>query len=419
VRDARDSSAAPATPGEAEPALRARIGAAPWVLSTYFAEGLPFSIVRQISSEYLTSMGARPETIGATSLYGLAWNFKWLWSPFVDRHGTLRRWLLALQALVGLAITAVAWPAGQRDTGGVLRVLVVVALLAATHDIAIDGFYLDALDKRGQAAFSGLRIAAYRAALLVGKTLLVLAGALQAAGWDRAASWRASFLAAGAGLVLLAAVHALALPRPPPRRAEAGPPPVYREAFVTFLRQPSVVVSLGFILLFKAGDALMFAMNAPFLRDLGFGDLMRGVVGTAGMIAGIGGSIAGGATIARYGLRRTLRPIAALQSAAILLYVGLAVARPGMGAVGAVAVIEQLVGGIGDSALAVFLMRRCAKEHKAAHFAIGSALMSLASTGAGWLSGYVLAGHRFPTLFLLAFAVSLPGAALAWVVPQE
>jgi MFS transporter, PAT family, beta-lactamase induction signal transducer AmpG len=414
---------APPTPPDALPAPApastwARLAAAPWVASTYFAEGLPYSIVRQLSSELFTSFGMSPKTIGATSLYGFAWNFKFLWSPLIERHGTLRRWLLALQALLGLTVMAVAWAAGRRDLGGVAKILVVAAFLAATHDISIDGFYLEALEKGSQAALAGPRIAAYRAALLAGKGLLMLAGALQALGWDRADAWRATFVAAGAALVLLAGAHALVLPRPA-RIETAGPRPRYVEAFVTFLRQPHIAVSLVFILLYKAGDSLMFAMNAPFLKSLGFNDLARGTLGTAGLCAGMAGGLLGGGAIGRYSLRRALRPIVAVQSLAILLYVALAAAHPRPAAVWVVAVAEQLAAGIGDAALAVFLMKRCSKEHKAAHFAIASALMSVTATVAGVSSGFVLERVGFPTFFAIAFAASLPGLGLAWMVPED
>ena len=390
------------------------------MLSTYFAEGLPFSIVRQLSSEFFTSLGTRPETIGATSLYGLAWNFKLLWSPLLDRHGSLRRWLLGAQALLGLVVMAVAWRAGEGDLGGVAKLLVVAAFLAATHDVAIDGFYLEALDKRAQTQLAGLRIAAYRAALLAGKGLLMLAGALQLMGWGHGAAWRATFLAAGTVLVALAGAHALVLPRSAQRRAEAGPSPGgYAAAFVSFLAQPAASVSLPFIVLYKAGDSLMFNMNAPFLRGLGFDDLARGTPGTAGLVAGMGGALAGGAAIARYGLSRTLRPIVAVQSLAILLYVAIAAVRPGMAAVSVVALVEQLAAGVGDSALAVFLMRRCSTEHRAAHFAIASALMSVTSTAAGVASGFLVSRLGYPGFFAVAFAASLPGVALAFVVPKE
>lgn len=402
-----------------QPSSWARVRAAPWVLTTYFAEGLPFAIVRQLSSEYLTSMGVSPKEIGATSLYGLAWNLKLLWSPLIDRYSTIRRWLIVTEALLGLAVLALAWPAGLRHTDVVWRVIIVVALLAATHDIAIDGFYLEALDKDTQARFSGLRVAAYRVAMLAGKGLLVLAGVLQGIGWDKAASWRITFLAAGAAMLLLAAGHAMALPRPADKRATDAPPPRYADAFVSFLQQPKIAASLAFIIAYKAGDALMFAMNAPFLKSLGFGDLLRGGVGTAGMIASITGSIVGGATIARYGQKRALGPIAIGQSLAILLYVALAAVRPGMLAVGVVAVLEQLAGGVGDAALAVFLLRRCSPTHKAAHFAIASALMSVASTGAGVASGFLLERLGYPVFFLLAFVASLPGVILTWFVPKE
>jgi PAT family beta-lactamase induction signal transducer AmpG len=394
------------------------VAAAPWVVSTYFAEGLPFSIVRQLASEFFTSMGTKPEAIGATSLYGIAWNLKLFWSPLLDRHGTLRRWLLVVQALLGLTIVAVAWPAGNGDLGGVAQLLVVAAFLAATHDVAIDGFYLEALDPTAQAGLAGLRTSAYRIALLAGKGLLALAGALQIAGFARTSAWRTTFCVAGVALVVLAGVHALALPTPT-RRALTGPKPRYVDAFISFLKQPKAAVSLAFIILYKAGDAPMFAMNAPFLRSLGFGDLARGALGTAGMVASISGAIAGGAAIARFGLPRTLRPIVAVQGAAILLYVALAVVRPGAAAVSAVAVVEQLAAGIGDSALAVFLMRRCSREHKAAHYAIASALMSVMATGAGVSSGYLVSRLDYPLFFALAFAASLPGVVLAWFVPQD
>jgi PAT family beta-lactamase induction signal transducer AmpG len=389
------------------------------VVSTYFAEGLPFSVVRQLSSEFFTSLGASPEKIGATSLYGLAWNLKLLWSPLVDRHGTIRRWLVGVQAALGLAVLGVAWFAGQSDLGGVAQVLVVAAFLAATHDVAIDGFYLEALDKRTQTEFVGLRILAYRAALFAGGGLLLLAGALQRLGWERSAAWRAMFAGGGAILVLLAGVHAVALPRSPPRRAPEGTAPRYVDAFVSFLRQPKVAVSLAFIVLYKAGDSIMFAMNAPFLKNLGLDDMARGAVRMAGLGASVGGSMTAGPVIARYGLRRTLRPIAAVQSLAILLYVALAVIRPGPAAVSVVAVVEQLAAGVGDSALAVFLMRRCDKSHKAAHFAIGSALMTVTMTAAGVSSGFMLSRLGYPSFFAVAFAASLPGVALSWLVPQD
>lgn len=393
---------------------------APWVLTTYFAEGLPFTIVRQLSGEYLTSMGASPQTITSTSLFGFAWNLKLLWSPLVDRYSTIRRWLVATEAILGVVIIALAWSAGRGALDMAMRVLWVAAVLAATHDIAIDGFYLEALDKDQQALFSGVRIPAYRGALLAGKGLLVLAGVLQVAAWERASAWRVVFLVAGGMLVLLAGVHAWMLPSPRASAPASSAPPVrYLDAFASYLKQPKVAWSLLFIVLYKAGDAMMFAVSAPFLKSLGFGDLLRGSVGFVGVIASMITSIVAGGVVAVYGLRRTLTPIAIVQSFAILLYVGLALLRPGAVVVAVVAIVEQVAGAVGDAALAVFLMRRCLPSHKAAHFAIGSALMSVAATLVGFRSGALVTAIGYPLFFAIAFAASLPGVILTRFVPKE
>jgi PAT family beta-lactamase induction signal transducer AmpG len=392
------------------------------VASTYFAEGLPYSIVRQISSQYFTAMGASLAAIGNTSLLGLAWNAKLLWAPLLERYGTRRRWLWAFEAILGLLVLAMAGPAGARDLPSVWKMLVAAAFLAATHDIAVDGFYLEALEKKAQTELSGLRVAAYRAAMLTGNGLLVvLAGRT---------SWRTCFLVAGGLLLLLAAVHAAMLPAPAAAEStraastegNEGARPAgraYVEGFTSFLRQPRIGASLAFIALYNAGDQLMFNMSAPFLRDLGLGTELRGRVGTVGTLASITGSMVGSAAVARFGLRRLMTPIAVGQSLAIVAYVALSVSRLGTLAVGAVAVFEQLAAGVGGSVFVVFLMRRCAKEHRAVHFAIASSLMSIVATGAGPTAGYLAGRLGYPLFFAVAFAASLPGVALTFLVPHE
>jgi PAT family beta-lactamase induction signal transducer AmpG len=379
------------------------------VASTYFGEGLPYSMVHQVAQELFTSFGASLSAIGHTALYGLAWNFKFTWSPLVDVYGTTRRWVIGAQILLGFALLALAEPAQRGALGQVAWGLVLVSVLAATQDVAVDGFYLEALPQKQQAALSGLRVGAFRAAMLVGKGgLVILAGV--------AGGWRWSFVAAAAMMLLLGAAHAFFLPRP--AVAATAMKKRFVQAFVSYFRQPGVALGLAFILTYRAGDAMMFAMGSPFLRDFGFGTAARGVVsGLAGTTCSIGGAMLGGMVIAKLGLERTLRPIAIVQSLAILIYAWLAWARPGWTAVVASVLVEQVAAGIGTAALMVFLMRRCSGEYKASHFAVGSALMSLATTVAGTVSGDIAERIGFFRFFLLAFAASIPGVVLSFFVP--
>ena len=62
------------------------------------------------------------------------------------------------------------------------------AFFAATHDISIDGYYMEALDKDGQAKFVGYRTMAFRVAWLTGPLVIVTVGTNF--------SWFLAFLAA-------------------------------------------------------------------------------------------------------------------------------------------------------------------------------------------------------------------------------
>lgn len=407
---------------------RGALATSAWVSSTYFAEGLPYSLVHQVATQYFTAMRASLESIGLLSLYGLAWNLKFLWSPLVDLFGAARRWLVVLEALLAIVIGIVAWPAQDGALHVVAKALVLFAVMAATHDIAIDGFYLKVLPSRSQAAYAGLRVAAYRVALLAGNGVLVwIAGKV---------SWKACFLTGAALLGALSLAHHMFLPaighqvlpaRDPTasrdgtaQQQPATAPPRFVEAFVSFFRQPDTWLAVPFILLFRLGDAMMFSMSTPLLRDLGLDTAKRGLVsGVAGTVVGIAGAMLAAPVMARRGLHRTLAPIALVQAGALPIYLLLAATRPALPIIVISVLAEQLAAGIGTAGFSVFLMRRCAGQYKAAHFAIGTALMSVAATASGSISGYLARAVGYAAFFSIACVAALPGVVLSFAIAQR
>jgi PAT family beta-lactamase induction signal transducer AmpG len=401
----------------AAPVLGGAVAAAswrafPWVATTYFAEGLPFSLVHQVSSQVLVALGSSPSAVGLTALYGLAWNFKFLVGPLVDGLGTLRRWIVALEVALAVGAVGLSFAAGARDAGAVARIFVAIAVMAAVHDVATDGFYLAALPPREQAALSGLRVAAYRAAMLFANGALVILAGLT--------SFRLSFIVAAAVLAGLAFAHRRFLPHVEPDEAAAARKPAFADAVRSFLAKESFAATLLFLLLFRAGDAMLFAMNAPFLSSLGLDTSARGVLqGIVGTAFSITGAVLGGVLISRRGLRSTLLPIAALQSSALVLYFALAATRPPFAVVCVLSTLEQLAAGIGTAGLTVFILERSRGDHKAAHFAFATALMTVATTIAGSVSGYVVEAVGFASFFAIAFAASVPGVVFARFVPKD
>ena len=167
-----------------------------WAFTTYFAEGLPYTVVRMVSSVFFfRDMRVSLEAIKLTSLFGIPWVIKFLWGPLIDQYGTKRKWILVMQFLLVLLFMLVAGtsslPSGVKVIAGLLFV---GAFLSATHDIAIDGYYMEALDKREQAKFVGYRVMVYRLAMMAGTGIIVTIGTTL--------SWFVAFSAAGVFLGL-------------------------------------------------------------------------------------------------------------------------------------------------------------------------------------------------------------------------
>jgi MFS transporter, PAT family, beta-lactamase induction signal transducer AmpG len=387
-----------------------------WVLATYFGEGLPWSVLHQMGTEFLTATGASLTQISSTSLLHLAVTFKFLWSPVVDFFGTKRRWVVATQVILGFGMFALGRATAAHGYALFWLVAGAFSIVHATHDIACDGFYMRALDRHDQALHSGTRMAGYRAAMYVGSSLLVKLAAH--------VSWLVAFSAAGAIMLGVAVLNALTMPHvaegdaPTARAQEASPRVALGDLFKSFFVQPQAARVLAFMFLYRLGDIMMFAMSKPLLKDLGVDTSHRADLNGIGILATVIGALTGGWFVARWDLRRTLAPILYLQNFAILLYVALAVFRPSYSTIAAFVIIEQLVAGAGASGQTVFLMQRSRGLFSASHYAFATAIVSLGSTLSGFISGPLNQHFGHPIFFMIAFVASWPALVLVWFVPK-
>jgi PAT family beta-lactamase induction signal transducer AmpG len=151
-----------------------------------------------------------------TSWLYLPWVIKMLWGPMVDMYGTRSNWVVYTQLILACCLGASALSfTGQHFFAISLLSFAAGAFISATHDIAVDGFYMLALSKPDQAFFVGIRSMFYRFAMIFGTGFLVFrAGKLQEAGNSAAASW-GTMLTISAGLFLaLFVYHKFMLPYP-------------------------------------------------------------------------------------------------------------------------------------------------------------------------------------------------------------
>ena len=94
------------------------------MLTLGFAAGLPLLLVLGTLSFRLREAGIDRATIGYLSWVGLAYGFKWVWAPLVDRLplplltawlGRRRSWLLLAQAMVITGLLGMAFSNPQQS----------------------------------------------------------------------------------------------------------------------------------------------------------------------------------------------------------------------------------------------------------------------------------------------------------------
>lgn len=437
----------------AEPTRSKRTGL--WVSTTYFAEGLPYMIVRWMSGVYFTDIGAKESVLGYLNWLGIPWNFKFLWASLVDMFGTRRRWLIGVELLLSVLMLLLAWltslgPTGQGSASQpvttlswpelqaaidpstglthatvvtlIVGLFVLMAFVAATNDIATDAFYMEGIpDRDEQAAYSGLRVFAYRIAVVFARTALI--------GFS---AWYQGFACAGLIMFALFVWHFFVAPRFASDGAKPlGERPAYLlqfgRAFGSYLQQERIAVILLFVITYKFGDEIMFSMNTAFLmREL---QVTRGQMqwlgGGVGMVSTAFGAVLGGVLIKRFGFKRAVWPLTLTMNLSVWVYVLLAQAKPNGSELSGIALIsvahgfEYFAAGLGNAVITVFLLYTCKLEFKAAHYAIGTALMSVPGNFLGGFAGQFVETYGYVALYLVAFASSLPSMFLLLRLPLD
>jgi PAT family beta-lactamase induction signal transducer AmpG len=402
-----------------------------WVSTLYLAEGLPYVLVNTVSVVLYKRLGLPNETTAwVTSWLYLPWVVKPLWGPVVDVLKTKRVWIVAMQLLLGagLACVALAIPA-PHALQLTLAGFWLVAFSSATHDIAVDGFYMLGLAQHEQAVFVGIRSAFYRIGMVAGQGgLVVLAGWLERR-MTVTHAWSIAFGVSAAAFIAFALYHQLLLPRPEEDRAAdvADVTGVLRrllDVFALFFKKEGIVVIVAFLLLYRFAEAQLVKLISPFLLDprsaggLGLSTEALGLTyGTVGVLALVVGGVLGGWVISRHGLKAWLWPMVLAIHLPDLAYVLLSQLQPsGYALVNVLVAVEQFGYGFGFTAYALFMIKVSEGPYKTAHFALCTGLMALGMMLPGLFSGAIQHALGYRGFFLWVMVSTVPGFLVAALV---
>ena len=382
-----------------------------------FASGLPLALTGSTLQAWLTQAGVEVKTLGALTLVGLPYTFKFLWAPLVDRFPLSRRsrrrgWLVATQFMLALACLALAYSDPATELSRIVAVALLIACASATQDIAADAYRAEALPTAQRGLGAGISVAGYRVAMIVsGAGALVLADRL---GFATSFIVVAALFAANI-IITLVAAEPRDLPSSPTTLAEA-----FSTQLWSLFSRPGMLGFCALIALYKLGDAFAGSLTMTFLlRGQGFSLTEIGSIYKAlGVTATIAGGVFGGVWLSRLGLYRSLLLFGVLQAVTNAGFWGLAsVGKSLMGMIAVVA-LENFSGGMGTSALLALLMALCDRRYTATHFALLSAIASLARVFVGVPAGQVAASGWAP-FFAWSVVWSVPGLVIVWAMRRR
>ncbi len=406
-----------------------------WIPTLYFAQGIPYFIVNNISVMMFTKMGVpNGEMALFTSLLYLPWSLKPFWSPFVDIFKTKRWWTISMQILMSLAFILLTLTIPRPDVEMIasgqtpismftvtLLLFVVTAFASATHDIAADGFYMLALSTGDQAQFVGIRSTFYRLASIFGQGVLVwLAGVIESNSGDIPNSWRITMLVTAVIFSLVTLYHTFVVPRPAGDTSSLkdDKPSVgaifaeFGRTFKTYFMKPGVVLAIVFMLLYRLPEAFLLKLCMPFLvaaREVGGLGMSTANVGlaygTIGVIFLTVGGILGGIYASRVGLKKSIWVMAACMTLPCLTFVYLSMFQPtNIVAISTAIAIEQFGYGFGFTAYMLYMMYFSDGEFKTSHYAICTAFMALSMLLPGMVAGYIQEAIGYVNFFWMVMA---------------
>ena len=383
-----------------------------------FSSGLPLSLLTTTLQAWYSVSGMSVLATGMLSLVGLPYLYRMFWGPILDRYalcplGRRRSWMLLTQLMLLLGFNGFAWLSPIESPQWMAFFALILALISATQDIAVDAQRTEFLPIHEHGMGASLAVFGYRIGLLVsGGMALVLA---QHIGW--ATTYRLM------GAAMLIGVFAT-LWSDEPRVAPQAPVSLM-QSYITPLKdlisRSYFLPLILFILFYKLGEAFTATTSGivmPFLiHGLGFSLETIGYINKIlGMSAILVGGLTAGFLLMRWSLYRALWVFGLMQASTNLLFVALAMMGKNTVMLAVAVTCDNFAAGMGSTALVALLMRLVNQQFTATQFSVLVAIASIPRVFSGPFAGLIQLKMGWIGLYELSFILALGFMPFLWMI---
>jgi PAT family beta-lactamase induction signal transducer AmpG len=421
--------------------------------------GFPWVLIGSSLSLWLKEDGLSRSTIGWAGLIFGVYAINYLWAPIIDRIripwltnkiGHRRGWIVTMQFIILVSLVCWSTIDPTANLGAVIAIGLVIAIASATQDITVDALRIEQIgEDEGTSMQAGAAMAVvgwWTGYKLGGVVALNAAQYFQNAGIEN--YWQTTFLVLG--IIVIACNIGLMFvhePKPTERQKaqrqtdqmieeKLGSSGVFTKIIawisgtiagpiISFFKRNGLAIALGilgFVFLFKIGEAFLGRMSIVFYKEMGFskGDIALYSKGI-GWITTVVFTLLGGLFAIRSGVVKAMFISGILMAATNLLFAALAWSGKSEWLFAVAVLLDDIAAAFATVAFVAFISLLVDRTYTATQYALLASIGTLGRTTLAASSGELVdwLNGDWGIFFVITTVMVIPSLICLWIIRNK
>jgi len=421
--------------------------------------GFPWVLIGSSLSLWLKEDGLSRSTIGWAGLIFGVYAINYLWAPIIDRIripwltnkiGHRRGWIVTMQFIILVSLVCWSTIDPTANLGAVIAIGLVIAIASATQDITVDALRIEQIgENEGTSMQAGAAMAVvgwWTGYKLGGVVALNAAEYFQNAGIEN--YWQTTFLVLGI-IIIACNIGLMFVHEPQPtERQEAqrqtdqmiegklGSSGIIGKSIawisgtiggpiISFFKRNGLAIALGilgFVFLFKIGEAFLGRMSIVFYKEMGFskGDIALYSKGI-GWITTVVFTLLGGLFAIRSGVVKAMFISGILMAATNLLFAVLAWSGKSEWLFAAAVLLDDIAAAFATVAFVAFISLLVDRTYTATQYALLASIGTLGRTTLAASSGELVdwLNGDWGIFFVITTVMVIPSLICLWIIRNK